>query len=244
VAAAENEYMDLQMISLYKEYVREENGFYSWSAKWFADVPLALQRRLIKLILSYLSAGVDSIDFLHVERIRTDVLRGSPTNYRYHIGRNIVLTREYDRVLIHRMVVPPSPYAYPLQWGQTELDIPEAGIRLLCVWSEKGRMEGSPADPMTAFFDADALTFPLTARSRQPGDRMRVVGLNGSKKVKDMFIDSKIPPSVRERIPMVADGSGKLIWVPGVRRSTAAAVTEQSRRVLRMMLLMPGGIYS
>ncbi|WP_284642782.1 tRNA lysidine(34) synthetase TilS [Paenibacillus silviterrae] len=244
VAAAENEYMDQKVFSLYKQYVRAENGFYSWSAKWFADVPLALQRRLIKLILSYLSAGPDSIDFLNVERIRTDVLRRAPSNYRYPVAQNIVLTREYDRVLIHRMVVPPSPYAYPLQWGQTELDIPEAEIRLHCVWMETGRLEGSSANHMTAFFDADALSFPLTVRSRQPGDRMRVAGLNGSKKVKDMFIDSKIPPSVRERIPMITDASGELIWVPGVRRSAAAAVTEQSRCVLRMMLLMPGGLNS
>lgn len=54
---------------------------------------------------------------------------------------------------------------------------------------------------MSAWFDGDELVLPLTIRSRLPGDTIRVMGLNGSKKVKDIYIDDKIPSSERSAIP-------------------------------------------
>lgn len=54
---------------------------------------------------------------------------------------------------------------------------------------------------MSAWFDRDELVFPLTIRSRLPGDTIRVMGLNGSKKVKDIYIDDKIPAAERSMIP-------------------------------------------
>lgn len=65
---------------------------------------------------------------------------------------------------------------------------------------------------------------------------MKVMGLNGSKKVKDIFIDAKIPPSARSRIPVLVDGSGNIIWIPGVRRSAHAAVGARTISVLHMCL--------
>ncbi len=63
------------------------------------------------------------------------------------------------------------------------------------------------------------VTFPLIVRTRKSGDKMYVKGLKGSKKVKDIFIDSKI--STRERMlwPVVTDSKGEIVWVPGLKKS-------------------------
>src|SRR5690606_18857216 len=60
----------------------------------------------------------------------------------------------------------------------------------------------SPASRFEAVFDYDTISFPLTIRSRFTGDRMNVIGLNGSKKVQDMFVDAKIAVSERDGYPI------------------------------------------
>lgn len=63
------------------------------------------------------------------------------------------------------------------------------------------------------------LTLPLIVRTRKDGDRMIVKGLNGKKKIKDIFIDKKIGLSLRDSWPIVVDSSGNVVWIPGVKKS-------------------------
>nr|WP_325175590.1 tRNA lysidine(34) synthetase TilS [Paenibacillus sonchi] len=62
------------------------------------------------------------------------------------------------------------------------------------------------------------------------------MGLNGSKKVKDIYIDDKIPSSERAAIPLVCDDLGNIVWIPGVRRSMHAAVGRHTASVLLLSL--------
>ena len=63
------------------------------------------------------------------------------------------------------------------------------------------------------------ITLPLVVRTRRIGDRMIVKGLDGSKKVKDIFIDKKIRMDKRDAWPIVVDSKGKIVWIPGVKKS-------------------------
>ncbi len=61
--------------------------------------------------------------------------------------------------------------------------------------------------------------FPLYIRTRKLGDKIEVKGLNGKKKIKDIFIDCKIPLKERELWPVLVDSTGKVIWLPGLKKS-------------------------
>ena len=63
------------------------------------------------------------------------------------------------------------------------------------------------------------ITLPIIVRTRRFGDRIFVKGLNGSKKVKDIFIDKKVSLSKRDLWPIVLDSSGKVLWIPGIKKS-------------------------
>jgi len=56
----------------------------------------------------------------------------------------------------------------------------------------------------------------LIVRTARPGDRMEPYGMEGSKKLQDIFIDLKIPKAQREQWPGVECG-GEIIWLPGYR---------------------------
>ncbi|CAG7656372.1 tRNA(Ile)-lysidine synthase [Paenibacillus allorhizosphaerae] len=239
MAAAENDYMERETSEIFKQMVKRDGGIYTWSAKSFAGVHVALQRRLIKLILNYLASDPDGIDFVTVEGARLAIAAKEPSNFRREIGQNITIVREYDRIAVHTMVLQPVAYAYAVERGSETIVIPETGVMLEFRWLDGEISPARGAAPYEAWFDADELDFPLSVRSRKPGDRMKPYGLNGTKKVKDMYIDAKIPPLLRERIPIVEDAKGTVLWLPGVRRSAHAGCGAKTVHYLHMKLHMP-----
>jgi len=100
---------------------------------------------------------------------------------------------------------------------------------------ERWRMRTSAAgraNANEARFDFDQLRMPLTIRNRRDGDRMEPHGLNGSKKVKNMFIDAKVPRRLRNAAAHLVDGDGRILWIPGLRRARHADVTGETERIL------------
>lgn len=63
------------------------------------------------------------------------------------------------------------------------------------------------------------IVLPLKVRNKRNGDKIMVKNLNGSKKIKDIFIDEKILKSKRDSYPLVLDSENKILWVPGVKKS-------------------------
>lgn len=68
-------------------------------------------------------------------------------------------------------------------------------------------------------FSAGELPFPLRLRSWRPGDRLRPSGMNGSKKIQDLFVDLKLTKEERRRALLLTKGE-EVLWVVGVRRSS------------------------
>jgi tRNA(Ile)-lysidine synthase len=73
----------------------------------------------------------------------------------------------------------------------------------------------------------------LAVRSRRPGDRLRPAGLEGEKRLQDIFVDAKVPARYREGMPLITDDKG-IFWVVGQRIDERAAVLPGDRRVLHI----------
>jgi tRNA(Ile)-lysidine synthase len=69
--------------------------------------------------------------------------------------------------------------------------------------------------PDLAVLDPGTLGGALVVRSWQRGDRMRPIGLDGSKSLQDLFTDRKVPRSLRHALPVVTSG-GRIAWIAGV----------------------------
>ena len=74
---------------------------------------------------------------------------------------------------------------------------------------------------------------PLIVRSRNPGDRLSPYGMNGTKKVQDIFVDQKVPEYLRDTIPIVTCGDA-VVWIPGFRIAQSFAVPSATSRCLRI----------
>ena len=67
--------------------------------------------------------------------------------------------------------------------------------------------------------DSKDIELPLYIRTRRLGDKISLKGTDGHKKIKDIFIDSKIPMDEREMWPIVVDAKGEVVWIPGIKKS-------------------------
>ena len=67
--------------------------------------------------------------------------------------------------------------------------------------------------------DSSEVKLPLYVRTRKLGDKMYLKKIDGCKKVKDIFIDCKVPIDERDKWPIVVDSEDKIIWIPGIKKS-------------------------
>jgi tRNA(Ile)-lysidine synthase len=75
---------------------------------------------------------------------------------------------------------------------------------------------------------AEALGPALVVRSWRDGDRMRPLGLGGTKTLQDLFTDRKVPRALRRTLPVLEAG-GEIVWVAGVALDERFAAEEGER---------------
>lgn len=248
IAADDDAYLEQEAERAFQRTVRTERIRSEWRYKVertaFEGLHVALQRRLVKLILSYLVSG-DLVDFTTTEQARQAILQSETPNLALDLGGGCRLVREYGQITFGLREDQPPDFLYLIEEGTARLPMPELGLELLMEPVDSVEASLSADGGLdSAWFDADRLVYPLTVRPRRRGDRMRPFGLNGSKKVKDIFIDEKVPPYRRDRLPLVVDNQDRIIWIPGVKRSDHAAADRHSVRLQRISLRIMTGFTS
>jgi tRNA(Ile)-lysidine synthase len=198
----------------------------------FAAIDRALRPLVMRRYLAARLGGLRRVSRSHIDalvRLATD----GPPGGSAALPRGWRAVREYSRLSIvqgSRAIA--APFSVPIALdGDTVVDA--AGYRFVA--SVMARDEAAmPADRMAALFDLREVTGrTLVARNFKRGDRIVPLGMNGSRKVKDVFIDSKLPRGERAKFPIVA-ADGGILWLPGMVRSASALVTDWTEAVLRL----------
>lgn len=87
----------------------------------------------------------------------------------------------------------------------------------------------------TKCFDYDKIKNAVQLRTRREGDYMQIDAKGGTKKLKSIFIDKKIPQKDRNLIPLLADGN-HIMWILGSRISEAYKLSESTKTILIVYL--------
>jgi tRNA(Ile)-lysidine synthase len=190
---------------------------------------LAIRRRVVRLICRELkpeeSGG--NIAFDHVEQVLA-LLKGS-TGTKTELPGGIVFQKQYAVLAVdlkrNKALKAESASA---NYAPVPLIIP--GERIV-PWAKiifKAKLvakadEQLPEQPKFSRWEirldwAKLKDRTLFVRKKKPGDRFQPAGMKGgTKKLKDFFIDAKIPREEREKIPLLVTDQDEIIWVVGLR---------------------------
>ena len=88
--------------------------------------------------------------------------------------------------------------------------------------------------PAEASFSAEKVgDSAIEVRAWRPGDRIEPLGMEGSRKLQDIFTDQKIPAAERGNLPVVTC-RGEIIWLPGYRVARGWTVPGEKGRAVHV----------
>jgi tRNA(Ile)-lysidine synthase len=208
--------------------VVESDGSVSVDRAALAALHPAVRARILRRLAKALGAALDeaatslATEFTGSTSVRSirSVRSGSKgKGFSLDVGGGITLRRELDRVWLGTSVAVPEQPDRPLLIPDARPGSGEAWLagRTFAVSWGGPDVEGGLD---VATFDPRELHFPLCVRAREDGDRIRLPG--GTKKVKKLLLEARIPRMERSAVPLVVDALGRVLWIPGVARAERA----------------------
>ena len=191
----------------------------------------ALRRYIFRRVFESLRPDLAPLPFRHVESLAELVRRGE-VGSSVELPDGAMARLEHGHLVIRHGAGPPrtAPKALPVPGSAT---FEEAGLAISAELVPRESLAGAydAAGESATFFDWSAVEPPLVVRTRKEGDRFRPFGMDGTKSLKEFFIDAKVARSLRSAVPLVCDRA-QILWIVGLRRSNAAPVTDTTKTVL------------
>ncbi len=144
---------------------------------------------------------------IHAKNI-IDLALSSKANAYIMLPNELKVSKEYGKLIIGKL--PEEVISYEIEMID-EAFLPNGKS------IKKVEEEDSNSNDVCRL-DSKTITMPISVRTRRHGDKIALKN-SGHRRIKDIFIDSKIPFDQRDKWPIVVDASGQIIWIPGIKKS-------------------------
>ena len=193
----------------------------------------ALRRRILRLAIGQIQGDMKQLAFNHSE-FMLQLSEGKSPNRQLNLPNNLEFLRAYNQLIIQRPTSKIGEFEYTVA-VPGDNNFPELNAVMVATIVEAPSRKTSYVldGKFQAVFDVDQIQMPLKIRSRRAGDRFQPFGMKGTKKVKDFFIDAKVPQRMRQSIPILVTGD-EILWVVGHRTSEKCKVSNKTRRILHL----------
>jgi tRNA(Ile)-lysidine synthase len=231
-ARAEEDYWSAELDRLEPRYLIEKPETILISTKPFRELPVAVQRRLLRRAIEKVRGSLRAIDFPHVEAIRA--LMATPEGS----GRVQLPGLDAYRSFDWLRLAPPGidsrlerDFAFPLLVpGWTHVAERQISIEMELVSTQRV-YNGSEVDALDWERCAGSLSFPLTLRNWRPGDQYQRRGRSAAEKIKTLFQEFRVPLWERRTWPVIVGGDS-IVWTRGFGAASEYAAGPGSRRIL------------
>ena len=230
------EYLKKQTDILYHRIVTSENGLYSVDIELLGKEEPVLIKRVLRQMIGNAAGKLKDIEEIHVLSVYE--LLGKGVGKQLNLPNGVLARCGYDKLVILKTenegmttcqnVVQSLPIQIKVPGTYV---LPELGkkISFICIKYEKNMV--IPKNSCTKWFDYDKIKNTIFLRTRKPGDFMQINKDGGTKSLKDIFINAKIPKEQRNNIPLLCDGE-HVMWITGNRISEAYKVSLESKKIL------------
>ncbi len=189
----------------------------------------AIKRRVIRIGLETILGDLKGIEYKHIELIinlineKTGAAVILPGALRAYISYdNLILRSDFSQKN--------NTFSYDLNYYNENI-FEDTNTIVEIKRKSINEINGIIRDPSVIFIDEEKVKEKLVYRNRNEGDVFSPFGMKGSKKLKDYFIDEKIPREERAQLHLIADGK-EVVWVIGRRMSDKYKITDTTKKVL------------
>lgn len=197
----------------------------------FLDLHIAIKQRLLRLTIIYLLGSVADFSSKHIASI-ISLAQKKHTGKTINLPHLLQVSIEYSKLVL---TVSTPLYCNP---KISVLNLPgdtEAAYGFT-IRAEKTELTKANDTNTVCYIDADKLIGKLRIRHRKYGDIFSPKGTDGHKKLKDLFIDKKIPRQERNIIPILFDDAG-IVWVAGIQQDNHCVPDIKSKNIFKLSLL-------
>ena len=231
----EDDYLENEAEEAYQKIVHEERDGFSFRLSEFQSHHPTIQWRVLLNLLArfYREENFEEEAWSAIDPLY-EKLRRPPPSFVLELPHGIQVEKRYDRVILKKgriRLVPPFEVGLSTP-GRTLIKEIGKEVRVE-EWDGEFKQGNLLQSQDVAFLDYQKLQFPLRMRNFRPGDRFHPLGVKGEQKLKEFFIDHKVPRFERPEVPLLISGE-RIAWVVGHRISEGLKVTEHSKRILRV----------
>lgn len=228
-------YLEQQASEVSRPWRLRDEGGERISAQALAGLPASLERRVLRQMIEG-AGGAHGVTAHQIEGLR-DWARRAQSGRTLALAGNVEARREFDWLLIRPavaasslqmysiIVTPPAEAAFPggsLTFRTANVPLDSAGHS-----NAKCRYN----DNEIVYIDMDKLPGEIVLRNWQNGDRLCPRGSSRPKKLKELFLERRIPTSRRRAWPVLAS-QGQVVWARGLGADRRFAVDGSTRRAL------------
>lgn len=221
----EEEYLESKAQEQYKKLLKDSgDGFVSLNADGLASEHGVIRRRVLRIALRSLRPDMRDFGRKHTESAE-DILMGD-TGRRISLPGGITVSKGYGLINILYDREKQGAFCYDIEPGKKYF-IKETERYVLLSLNEEKNIKNA-VNICTKKIDYDKIKDKIQLRTRQTGDFISIK--NGRKKIKDIFIDDKIPSDKRYSYPMLV--CGKSVIIVGNRLGTDYYVGQDTKNIL------------
>ncbi len=189
-----------------------------------------MAKRLIRRTIDELTHSLKDIGEVHIEEVYA--LTKGQSGMKADIRRGLWAAAMQDGIFISKECEKESRKAVEVT-VPGEICIDNCGKKFTFELIEWNNAEKISNEVYTKCFDYDKIKFGLQLRGRQPKDTIAIDGNGHHKKLKQYFIDEKIPVRNRDEAILLADGN-HILWIVGMRIGADYKVTNTTKTVLKV----------
>ncbi len=235
VCAEEHAFVLAALDQVWPQLARDRSGAIDIDGPAWRALPIALQRAAIRRAHAHMLPGDATLGLEHVERARALIERG--------VGGRMVLPGDIALVVGYtgRWTLGAAPEPAGPQLPSDELALPQQGrLALGGGWAIEVTSATPPAPrPANAwevYLDGAMIEWPLVARRRRSGDRLRPAGGRGSRRLQDLFVDAQVPQALRAAWPIIATPAA-IVWMAGLRAAEGYLATPESQTIIKIQIV-------
>jgi tRNA(Ile)-lysidine synthase len=233
----ENDCLSRTAEQVYKELViKTRQNAVELDAGAMSRLHAALAGRIVRLAIKEIKGNTNNISYGHIDSVCRLVKTGD-TGKELHLPGGLTARLSYRTLIMDGSKQSPARIV-----KEYHLEVPglviidETGAEIEAGVIDKSMYRPPKAEDRgnVCYLDIDKTGNYLTVTGRKSGDRFRPLGMNGTRKLKDFFIDLKVPRDKRDAVPIVRSPDG-IVWVVGYRIDDSYKITPTTGKVLRLI---------